>query len=130
MQQSKIKTVLLTGASGFIGKKVLHAFTQLSNLKTIAVVRNQAQTCDTPNVEWLVVDDYLTFPDWQLQLKNVDVVVHMAGIIQPPNTDTDEDPVAAMMKVNRDISGQLANRFSDSLALNDSLFEFFVVVRR
>ena len=111
----------MTGANGFIGKKVLHAFTQQPNLKTIAVVRDQAHTCDTPNVQWLVVKDYLSFSDWQKQLETVDVVVHMAGIIQPPNVDNGEDPLSAMMKVNRDISGQLA---TDSVAAGVKRFVY------
>lgn len=103
------KTVLLTGANGFIGRRLLAKFAEVPGLKVIAVVRSATGTEHPENVRELVVEDQLNFQDWSIEFDGVDSIVHVAGIISPPTTTgTEEDARDAMMRVNRDLTRVLA----------------------
>jgi len=103
------KTVLLTGANGFIGRKILDALATREDLNVIAVVRRETQLDAGKNVQMKVVEDYLNNIDWKSELSDVDFVIHVAGIIKPPTQSQDgTDPADAMMRVNRDITRHLA----------------------
>lgn len=98
------KTVLLTGANGFIGQKLLLRLAELDAINVIAVVRNPNEL-PIGDYRILGVPDYLQ-SDWHTELQNVDTVIHVAGIIRPP--EHSKDPEAAMLQVNAEVTKRLA----------------------
>ncbi len=102
---SNSKTVLLTGANGFIGEKLRHRLAKQAGVQLIAVVRNPDVLPIDESYRILGAADYLE-TDWDSELENVDTVVHVAGIISPP--ESAEDPGAVMLKVNGTVTARLA----------------------
>lgn len=98
------KTVLLTGANGFIGQKLLRRLGEFDALNVIAVARKKDGLPTDGNFSALAVPDYLE-ADWNDLLRNVDSVVHVAGIIQPPQDS--ESPEDDMLRVNGEVTDRL-----------------------
>jgi len=69
-------TVLVTGASGFVGQSLCRAFASSGN-RVLAAVRSTARPC--PSAETIVVGEINGSTDWQQALQGVDIVVHLAA---------------------------------------------------
>ncbi len=69
-------TLLLTGASGFVGQRVLHT-AKLRGIEVRPVFRCQALANDLP--EAIIVPGLEAPVDWSQALRDVDVVIHVAG---------------------------------------------------
>ena len=72
--------MLLTGANGFIGQKLLRRLVELESLNVVAVARNTDDIAPHDGFSAIEVPDYLE-ADWNDLLQNVDSVIHVAGII-------------------------------------------------
>lgn len=95
---AKPKKILLTGASGFVGRAMLEALAH-RGLNVRAVSRSSSREA-TPLLEWARGD--LTVPaGWDRLLDGIDVVVHLAG--NPGRGSEDE-----MMRANADATAMLA----------------------
>lgn len=70
-----MKSVLITGATGFIGQYLVEALRQKTNYRVIAATRRQV---DLP-VEIRHVGDLDAHTDWHYALRDIDVVVHLAA---------------------------------------------------
>ena len=82
-------TILVTGASGFLGKKLI---TELSNVRerVIAIYRSELDTnlVNLPNIQWIKSD--LSSSDNILNsLEKIDTVVHLAGATLGAGTKED-----------------------------------------
>src|SRR5438034_11378205 len=72
-------TVLVTGASGFIGRPLTVALAA-AGFRVRAATRNPAALGRHPQIEPVAVPDYATPVDWRSLLLDADYVVHLAGI--------------------------------------------------
>lgn len=82
-----MKTILLTGASGFVGKQIVKALST-SSVRIVPVVRTGKESSfqNQPNVYRIVCspDIFQESTDWWAeQCKNIDVVIHAAWYAEP-----------------------------------------------
>lgn len=70
--------ILITGANGFIGKKLIDFLSKDNQHKITALVRSKCDQQTKVNVEYKV-GDLLLISDWDWILNDVDIVIHAAG---------------------------------------------------
>ncbi|PWB36002.1 NAD-dependent dehydratase [Pseudomonas sp. SDI] len=90
-------TVLLTGASGFVGKAVLERL--LAKGQAVVAAFRQVPVQVDPRVTVARIAALDATTDWQCALAGVDTVIHSAARVHVMN-DTEADPLAAFRKVN------------------------------
>lgn len=90
--------VLLTGATGFVGRGVLEAFAAIPELRLAVAVRTRLSG-EYPGVEIHSIDGLNGAQDWTSALAGVDVVVHAAARVHVM-CDTADDPLAEFRAVN------------------------------
>jgi nucleoside-diphosphate-sugar epimerase len=102
MRKTEMPTVLVTGASGFVGRAVLEAL-GARNVTVRAVSRRpRSEAPPASAVTWLRAD--LAAEDgWGRLIEGTDTIVHLAG---NPGTGTE----AAMMRANCEWTAALARR--------------------
>lgn len=98
------KKVLLTGANGFIGQKLLERLIEIKTIDAIAVARNRNDLRKSDQFSAFEVPDYLA-ANWNQLLQSVDCVIHVAGIIQPPKNS--QSPEEDMLRVNGEVTERL-----------------------
>ena len=84
--------VLVTGATGFIGEKLIDSLSLSGNYEIVALVRSDNYQRAQENVDYLV-GDLMRISDWQDALNDIDIVVHSAGRAHVLN-DQSDDPLA------------------------------------
>lgn len=90
--------VLLTGATGFVGRGVLEAFAAIPELHLAVAVRSRLSG-EFPGVEVHFIDGLSATQDWTSALAGVDVVVHAAARVHVMR-ETAGDPLAEFRAVN------------------------------
>lgn len=90
--------VLLTGATGFVGRGVLEAFAAIPELHLAVAVRSRLSG-EFPGVEVHSIDGLSATQDWTSALAGVDVVVHAAARVHVMH-ETAGDPLAEFRAVN------------------------------
>lgn len=84
-----MKTVLVTGANGFIGRALCHELHQLG-VNIHAAIREMTPDRLVRNTQLLAVGDLNSATDWRAALQGVDTVFHLAATVhQPKNHDTE-----------------------------------------
>ena len=81
----KTKRVLVTGASGFIGRPLVAALLR-AGYAVRAVTRRQLSFSDS--VEAAIIPDFTNPIDWNPILQGVDIIVHLAGMVHSKVPDT------------------------------------------
>jgi nucleoside-diphosphate-sugar epimerase len=81
----KTKRVLVTGASGFIGRPLVAALLR-AGYAVRAVTRRQGSFPDS--VEAAIIPDFTNPIDWNPILQGVDIIVHLAGMVHSKVPDT------------------------------------------
>ncbi len=90
--------VILTGASGFVGKAVLDVLSRSTGIQVVAALRNT--NVDLPaGVEMYKVGDLTDDQRSELKSRTPDVVVHCASRVHVMH-DTAADPLAEFRRVN------------------------------
>ena len=74
-----MKTVLVTGANGFVGRHVCQRLVEDGWQVRAAVRDGAAAMSSLPNVEQFLVGELATFAGWQAGLNAADAVVHLAA---------------------------------------------------
>lgn len=87
--------VLVTGATGFIGKALVHALNQQA-FDVVAVVRHISQLVSEQQIE---LGDLSSTTEYTDALQDVDVVIHLAARAHIMH-DTASDPLAEFRQVN------------------------------
>jgi nucleoside-diphosphate-sugar epimerase len=101
-----MKTILITGATGFIGGHLIDRLQQSGQL--IAAVRKDSSQLPE-YVKSIVIGEITPDTDWGAALVGVDIVVHLAArahILQ----DTATDPASEFMRANADSTENLAKQ--------------------
>jgi nucleoside-diphosphate-sugar epimerase len=95
--------VLITGATGFVGRRLLARLCEFSDLSVRAAIRRPGSVA--PAVESVVVEGLAAATDWRLALQSVEVVVNLAARVHVM-IDREPDPLVAFRAVN--VDGTLA----------------------
>lgn len=104
--------LLVTGATGFVGRQLINQLLKDERYEAVAVVRNsQSDLVEKGNIQ--IVSNLLADTDWAMALKEIDVVVHLAARVHVMN-DTDSDPIEAYRRVNTDATLNLAKQAANA----------------
>jgi UDP-glucose 4-epimerase len=98
------RKVLITGASGFIGKPIVQGLAA-SGWTVRAAARDPAAIPDTSGVERVALPDLSRAVDWSQFVEGVSHIVHLAGIAHAPGQLSDE----VYININTRAVGELAN---------------------
>lgn len=90
--------VLLTGATGFVGRGILEAFAAIPELRLAVAVRSRLSG-EFPGVEIHSIDGLDATQGWASALAGVDVVIHAAARVHVMR-ETADDPQAEFRAVN------------------------------
>lgn len=91
--------VLLTGATGFVGRAVLSRLVAADDLQPVAAIRGHASPDYPQDIAIVHTPGLESDTDWSQALDQVEVVIHSAARVHVMN-DTESDPLEAFRKVN------------------------------
>lgn len=91
-----IINILITGATGFVGKKLIEKSKKNKNLNFTAVIRKDVAI---DNVKCEIISDINSSTQWDNVINNIDVIVHTAARVHVMN-DTSSDPLNEFREVN------------------------------
>jgi nucleoside-diphosphate-sugar epimerase len=97
--------ILVTGASGFLGRRLIKTLKHHDGIKVAAVGRSATQSCAD---EFFVVSNFNQQDVWHEPLDGCDVVIHLAARVHVMH-DRAEDPLEAFLSVNLHGTVNLAN---------------------
>lgn len=97
--------ILLTGATGFVGNRLLTMLNQKGHACR-AAVRRPSSTADVP-VDSVVVGEIDAQTDWREAVKGMDVVVHLAARVHVMH-DQSDNPLVEFRKINLEGTRSLA----------------------
>ena len=107
-----MKKVLLTGASGFVGRAVLDRLRQDSQFESVIAV-SKAWLEVPEKVRLVEVSSIDAFTDWKEAVAGCGVVIHCAARVHVMS-DTSADPLAEFRKVNVEGTLQLARQAAEA----------------
>lgn len=79
IQSCEHSTVLITGASGFIGRHLLQRLNEDAVYRVHLALRTSSDTVFNNNEKRFLIDDISGMTDWTEALTDCDVVIHMAA---------------------------------------------------
>ncbi|NUT76983.1 SDR family oxidoreductase [Pseudomonas sp. C1C7] len=101
-------TILLTGATGFVGGAILKRLNFESKFPVVVAVRDESRVC-VPNVPKVCIETFDDMTKWEAHLAGCGVVIHSAARVHVMQ-DVEVDPLAAFRKVNVDGTLNLARQ--------------------
>ncbi|AZF52041.1 UDP-glucose 4-epimerase [Pseudomonas sp. R4-34-07] len=104
--------VLVTGASGFVGSRLVEVLKDKDDFQVTGAVRRQVVE-RKDGIKHINVGELSPDTDWAEALKGVDVVIHAAARVHVMN-DVEADPLAVFRKVNVEGTLNLARQAIDS----------------
>jgi nucleoside-diphosphate-sugar epimerase len=104
--------ILLTGATGFVGRRLLETMATLDNLELVAAVRN-ARVSLPGNATSVQVAGLEPDADWQSALRGGNVVIHSAARAHVMR-ELASDPLTEFRRVNVDGTLNLARQAADA----------------
>jgi len=104
------RRVLVTGASGFIGKRLIAALAK-QGFAVRAAARDPASIIAAGEFERVAMPDLARPADWSTLLAGATYVVHLAGIAHGPGTVPDD----LYSRINAEAVGELAAQAKDKV---------------
>ena len=98
--------ILVTGASGFLGRALIKTISNLDDIAVVAVCRGPT-SFGQADVQVVEIGDLLEFDNWSSILLDIDVIIHAAGRAHIMN-ESSMDPLYEFRRVNRDGTLRLA----------------------
>lgn len=105
--------ILVTGASGFVGKHLVNTLRSHEDTQVKAVVRSHEKHSSSGSVNYLQIESIDAHTEWGGLLTDVDVVVHCAARAHILN-DGCSDPLAEFRKINVDGTIKLATACAET----------------
>ncbi len=102
-------SVLITGANGFIGKKLTKLLGELDEYKVSIAVRKKCQIILASHINVYEDLDLSNDCDWTKALENIDCVIHLAGRAHILN-EKSENPLEDFRKINTEGTLNLASQ--------------------
>lgn len=102
----RAKTVLVSGANGFVGKALCAELSRLGHAVRAAV---RSSTLQVENIEAISIGEINAETDWTDALRGIKVVIHLAARVHVMN-DNAVDPLDELRKVNVDGAVNLARQ--------------------
>lgn len=102
------RTILVTGASGFVGSALCHRLATMGSFATRAALRGTGRA-PVAGIQAVTVGDLAATTDWALALAGVDLVVHAAARVHVMK-ETAADSLAEFRRVNVDGTLNLARQ--------------------
>ena len=104
--------LLVTGATGFVGRALIDEILKISNYHICAAVRGLVS--DFPvNVEQFEIEEISPITDWNAALEQIDCIIHIAARVHIMS-DTAYDPLEEFRKVNTSGTLNLARQAVES----------------
>lgn len=102
-------TILVTGASGFVGSALVKRLTADRNSVGVAIAVRRYVVSVPNGVKSIQVGDLLPITDWGTSLQGISTVVHCAARVHAIN-DKSSDPLAEFRRVNVEGTANLARQ--------------------
>lgn len=106
LETEEMTRVLVTGGSGFVGRRLIDTLISSADYQVGAIVRRLPAQPDQ-DVTYHHVPDFCTMDNHLDALKGAEVVIHLASRVHVMN-DTEVDPLAAFRLVNVEYTLKLA----------------------
>ena len=100
--------ILVTGATGFVGSRLVNQLIVDGRYQPIVVVRSN-KIALLQNVKRRVIDNILPNTNWSSVVEDVDVIIHLAARVHVMN-DTVSDPLAEFRRINTEATLNLAKQ--------------------
>jgi len=104
--------VLISGATGFVGKSLIQRIATDSPYVPIAAVRRTSANLQL-GIDSVTVDNLSSETNWRMALSGVKVVIHAAARTHILN-ETSSDPLAEFRKINADGTLNLARQAAEA----------------
>jgi len=115
-----LKRVLITGATGFIGRSLVAQLIDSRRFSIRAAVRRESREWPD-SVERVVLGDLAPDSDWRMALLDLDVVVHLAGRAHVMREEA-IDPLAEFRRVNVECTLNLAKQAAATASVRRFVF--------
>jgi nucleoside-diphosphate-sugar epimerase len=103
LKSSEFPSVLVTGATGFVGQALVAKLCELGVTKIVCASRT-SQISESKNVSFFHCEEAIDKQDWHGSLEDVGAIFHLAARVHVTH-DLDPDPALAFKRVN--VSGSL-----------------------
>jgi nucleoside-diphosphate-sugar epimerase len=98
LKSSKRSSVLVTGASGFVGRALIEKLSTLNSVRVRCASRTKPEFI-YDNISFFQCDEAINTQDWRGALAGIDVLFHLAARVHVM-ADTAADPLEEFRRVN------------------------------